>query len=190
MKILFDASIHLGQFVTDNESLRISCKNSQAAISEKGNDKVKGYYTFYENGWMDKIVWNLERQVQDTFYPFMDVFFSLKNIEGLADTTEEMAFAAQLGAKFPVVESSNLISCALAVTRRIDVVHTLYKTLLHPELVDYMAKKYGVKISLPPTTAENTFGENTEVHSLEKLYEDALSGFKKGNINILNTLHS
>ena len=79
-KIVFDNSIHLGQFNIDNNSMRIAAKNSQIMISTKPIREVIGIESFNENSVSDDIIWGLEREPQDTFYKFMD------------NTTEEMSF--------------------------------------------------------------------------------------------------
>jgi hypothetical protein len=186
-KILFDASIHFGQFSITNPDLRIRCKNSQASILPD-SDEFKALYTFFENGWMDAVIWSLTRDVQDTYYPFMDVFFSNKNITGIADNLEEMSFATMIGSKFPDITSSAAITCALAVTRRADEVHTLYKSLLNPKLVEYMKQHYNVEIKIPVAGPEAKFVFQ-DGNDLEDLYEKALEKFKIHGTDLLSSLH-
>ena len=185
--ILFDASIHFGQFCIDNEDLRISCKNSQASLLPDEDVDIKAFYTYFENGWMDDVIWSLEREVQDVYYPFMDVFFSNKNIKGLADNIEEMSFATMLATKFPKISSSSAITFALAVTRRADEVHTLYKSMLDPKLVAYMMDSYGVLVTKPPLSKEMEF--TCTHHNLEELYQKSLAAFKDGKITLTSKLH-
>jgi hypothetical protein len=185
--ILFDASIHFGQFCINNEDLRIRCKNSQAMLLPNEDADRKGFYTYFENGWMDSVIWNLEREVQDIYYPFMDVFFSNKNISGLADNIEEMSFATMLATKFPSMSSSSAITCALAVTRRADEVHTLYKSMLDPRLIKYMQDNYGVLVQEPPLDKEINF--TCSHHNLEELYQASLVSFKKGDVALTEKLH-
>jgi hypothetical protein len=187
-KILFDASVHFGQFALDNPELRTSCKNSQASIQIREASPIQAYYTYFENGWMDRVIWDLDRELQDAFYPFMDLFYSNKNIRGLADTLEEMNFATMLATKFPNLSSSNAISCALAVTRRIDEVHTLYASLLDEKLVTYMREQYEVHIMKPTSGAETPF-ENDATSELEARYQIALKGFEASRMNLLKNLH-
>jgi hypothetical protein len=188
MKILFDASIHFGQFAIDNEERRIRCKNSQICVTPNEDSPHTALYTYFENGWMDSVIWDLERDEQDTYYPFMDVFFSNKNINGLADTLEEMSLATMLATKFPDVTSSGAITCALAITRRVDEIHTLYKALLNPKLVSYMYDTYSVVIKVPDLTEEQDFLP-VEGHDLEPLYKKAFETFKNKGVDITNKLH-
>lgn len=47
--ILFDASVHFGQFSLASEEWRIASKNSQIMIATKGQKGAKGVATFNEN---------------------------------------------------------------------------------------------------------------------------------------------
>src|SRR5262245_10271788 len=48
-RIVFDASVHVGQFATSDEARRVACKNSQAALA--GGGPLVGLVTFDENSW-------------------------------------------------------------------------------------------------------------------------------------------
>ena len=55
-KIVFDNSIHLGQFAISNEQLRIACKNSQITLSNKTEEEVVGIESFNENTYSDGMI--------------------------------------------------------------------------------------------------------------------------------------
>jgi hypothetical protein len=186
-KILFDASIHLGQFDIENEERRISCKNSQASISEKSGEGLIGYYTFNENGWMDKIIWFLERKAQDAFYPFMDNYFSTRNIAGIPLSQKNLVLAQELSTKFPKLDISNALSCSVAISNNINIIHTYYPTLLDRSIVEYM-KKNNIAITFPPSSKELLFTQNKNP-DIETLYQAALREFKKNKVKIFTRLH-
>lgn len=181
-KILFDSSVHLGQFDIRNELKRVWCKNSQISISDKnGIDSVKGYYTFNENGWMDKIIWGLDRLTQDTFYPFMDMFYSVKDIDGVPFDSNCLNIFNDLKLKFYNIDDSNLLSASVAIENGMDEIHSAYEAFQNTELVSYISTK-GVKVLCPTIKSfkEKTFSEEG---NLENLYQDAYSHFQKVGCN-------
>lgn len=187
-KILFDASVHLGQFDIQDNSKRIWCKNSQISISNINAEKeVQAYYTYNENGWMDAIIWSLDRQTQDTFYPFMDVFYSVKQIEGLPFNSDCLNIFTKLKSQFSDVEDSNLLSSAVAIENDIDEIHSTYNSFNNLELIDFL-KGHNIQVCIPNNEGlqERTFSQES---NLELLYQDAYSRFKEVGMNPIEKFH-
>jgi hypothetical protein len=184
-RILFDSSIHLGQFCISDETLRLACKNSQASISAKPENEIVGVVSFNENSWSDHIIWSLERDVQDVFYKFMDVFHSVKNIDRIellpSDAKLALEIAENLG-----IDISNALSCAIAVGHQVDEIHTFYPSLMTPQSKGWMAKHYGIAISLPTAHQERKFSEQ----DLEQYYQDTLLTFRQTATNLIEQLHT
>ncbi len=183
MTILFDASIHLGQFTLTSDEDRIACKNSQALLATKGQTGVAGVCTFNENSYVDHLIWDLTREEQDVFYPFMDVFHSVKDVERIALTAEDMTMALQIAdaLSLPV---SNALTCAVAVRLKVSVIHTLYPSLLAPAVSEFMKKTYDVAIQKPDAGVEMQFTEP----SLEQSYGNALQLFRERKLDLLQIL--
>lgn len=183
-KILFDASVHLGQFCINSEDIRIACKNSQASISAKPGSEIVGVVTFNENSWADHIVWGLKRELQDTFYKFMDVLHSVKNIERIPLSTIDAKLAIEFSKKFGL-DISNALSCAVTVSQKANKIHTYYQTLTDSKIRELLKNRYDIAISSPPILNELRYTER----ELEQHYQDALSVFKKANTNLIDHLH-
>lgn len=183
-KIIFDASIHLGQFCITSEDIRIASKNSQTAISTRPQEEIVGVITFNENSWIDHVIWALEREQQDTFYKLMDVFHTVKNIDRIELTTQDAKLALEIVEKINL-DISNALTCAVAVSKNIDFIHTNYKSLLNDSVVSYIKDTYNIDITSSLIGEEKKFPEE----SLETYYQDALEIFKKSNINLIDRLH-
>lgn len=184
-KILFDTSIHLGQFCTNDESIRIACKNSQISLSAKTKNLNIGVITFNENSWADDIIWSLDQKTQSVFYKFMDTFHSVKNIQRVPLNSKDMALALKIAQELKI-DSSNALSCAVAITQKVDDVHTIYPDLLKQKVRQFMKKNYNIKIIRPKTSGQINYAEK----NLEKYYTDALKKFTKKNINLVGRLHT
>jgi hypothetical protein len=184
MKIVFDASIHLGQFSLGSEDARVACKNSQVRISTKGTTDVVGVVTFEENSWVDHIIWQLQRDQQDAFYPFMDVFHSVKNIDRIPLSPDLVAKAHDLsshrwwGRTFGY-EISNALTRAVAHTSRADVIHTRYRDLLRETALECR-----IPAMLPPPGIELVYPEP----DLENHYQTALQKLRADGIDLLKML--
>lgn len=183
-KILFDTSIHLGQFCINSEDMRIACKNSQASVSAKPGSEIVGVVTFNENSWTDHIVWGLKREVQDIFYKFMDVLHSVKNIERIPLSTTDAKLAVEFSKKFGL-DISNALSCAVAISQKANEIHTYYQTLIDSKVRELLKNHYDIVISSPLILNELQYTEK----ELERHYQDALSVFKKAGINLIDHLH-
>lgn len=183
MKIAFDASVHFGQFSTNSEEIRIACKNSQIAISTKPASETIGLASFNENSWVDHIIWELSREQQDTFYPFMDVFHSVKNIERIPLDKINMILAAELSEKLGL-ETSDALTCAIAIIHKADAIHTFYPDLLKDSAKAHLQKEYGIAVMQPVAQSEEKYAEQ----GLEDSYQKTVDKFKQEGINLYDIL--
>jgi hypothetical protein len=184
MKLVFDNSIHLGQFCITDERLRIAAKNSQVMISTKPGDQIIGIESFNENSFSDHTIWALERGVQDTFYRFMDVYHSVKNVVRvpLAPQDAEKALALQRQLN---VDLSNALTCALALRFAANEIHSFYGELRRDDVMRYVRLELGVRVTQPDAAAEHSFpGE------LEQYYQDALAAFRNAKVNLPDEFHA
>jgi len=183
MTTLFDASVHLGQFSLSDNDLRIACKNAQALLATKGQAGMVGVCTFNENSRVDHLIWDLQREEQDVFYPFMDVFHSVKDIQRIALNNEDMRMALLLADSLHI-NASNALTCAVAARLHVPIIHTLYPELLAPAVVQSMKESHGVIIQKPDAGTEAIFPEST----LEQAYQNALQFFRQNNLDLLQIL--
>jgi len=178
-KILFDSSSHLGQFCTSDEDVRKGCKNMQAGISLKESDDCIGTWNDLENGRTDRTVWNLPEDVQEHYYPIMDRFYSIMNVqqEPLSDAEEDIA--TKLRQELPSLSLYSRHTCARAIIQGAEEVHTLIAELLADEVTAYMATR-GVRMVKPVATEELAYVDEL----LEKRYQSAIKAFRLCNINL------
>ena len=179
-KVLFDASIHLGQFCSTDEATRFACKNAQVRISDKNTGEVIGVCTYNENSLVDDRIWALERFEQDIFYPFMDLFHSVKNIIRVPLNYVDMALAETTGKTYQMSASSAL-SCAVAV-REQAVIETIFPDLLSASVREGLAKQYGLAIGRPsPEGVELSYSEG----DLEERYQETKRYFIEHHVKLL-----
>ena len=183
MTILFDASIHFGQFNPRDEAMRIACKNSQVAIATKPGGAIRALAPFNENSWVDHVIWDLGRHEQDLFYPFMDVFHSVKVIDRIPLTAEDSRRAIEIHDRFKL-DISNALSCAISIREHVDEVHTFYPSLLESDIVAHM-RGYGVLVKQPPYSDEIVFAEP----GLEDHYQKALTMCRAKGLDLVSKLH-
>lgn len=184
MRVAFDNSIHLGQFSTADESMRIAAKNSQAMISLKPESAIIGIEAFNENTYSDDIIWTLEREPQDKFYKFMDVYHSITNILRVP-LTRENAELALLIHKEIKIDMANALTCAVAVVHHADEIHSIYGEMMDLSVVNYMRHQFGIAVKVPSVTKEISF-TNSE---LESYYQDALATFRIAGIHLPLKFH-
>ncbi len=182
-KILFDTSIHLGQFSITDEAVRIACKNSQAMISVKPDTNVIGIESFNENSFADNIIWKLPRLPQDVFYKFMDLYHSIKSITRIPLTMEDTRNALEVAGEFSI-DLSNALTCALAIKNEATEVHSYYQDFKKEELRMYL-ETHQIKVIVPQTSNEMKFKET----DLEAYYQETLDTFRKFNIHITEMFH-
>lgn len=183
MRILFDASVHLGQFHPTSDEVRVACKNSQISISTKPEKIIIAIAPFNENSWVDHIIWDLERDEQDIFYPFMDVFHSVKQIDRIPINQEDAKLA------LTIMESTGVgfqdaLTCAVAVSQKASAIHTVYVKLLSQNVIDYMKEHHQVQLMSPELGEEMNFTEP----NLEDHYQHALRLFREKQINLIDKL--
>ncbi|MEU5428884.1 DUF6190 family protein [Streptomyces olivoreticuli] len=91
--IYLDASLFMGMHSTD-PAVRAACTAFFASHLDR-----PVVMTYEEVGRCDDFVWHLPRDVQDAYYPFMDVLHSLMPIARRAYTDADLAAAAALPAE-------------------------------------------------------------------------------------------
>ena len=184
MRIAFDNSIHLGQFGTADEAMRIAAKNSQAMLSLKPQDTVIGIEAFNENTYSDDIIWTLEREPQDYFYKFMDVYHSVTNIlrVPLAPENAELTLTIH---KATGLHIANALTCAVAVLHEADEIHSFYAELREATAIEYMQAKYQIRVTVPNSEHELIFADP----QLETYYQNALATFRSAEIHLPLKFH-
>jgi hypothetical protein len=184
MRIAFDNSIHLGQFSTEDEAMRVAAKNSQAMISLKPESQVVGIEAFNENTYSDDIIWTLEREPQDTFYKFMDVYHSVTNVVRVPLSPENAELALAIH-KDTGLHIANALTCAVAILHKADEIHSFYRELMQPAAIKHMQDKYRIDVTYPRSTSELRFS-NPE---LEAYYQGALATFRAAHIHLPLKFH-
>ncbi|OGN05734.1 MAG: hypothetical protein A2831_03645 [Candidatus Yanofskybacteria bacterium RIFCSPHIGHO2_01_FULL_44_17] len=182
-KIVFDNSIHLGQFSITDESMRIASKNSQIMISEKSNDEIIGVESFNENTYSDDTIWGIPREPQDVFYKFMDVYHTLKNVDRIALSKEDTRKALEISEKLGI-QISNALTCAIAIRVKAEEIHSFYSEFKKIEVAELLASE-SIILNNPSIEIENKFSED----NLEKYYQDALASFRKHGIDLAEKFH-
>ncbi len=181
-KILFDSSVHFGQFSLKNEELRKGCKKTHGLIH--AGREAQGIWSDLENGRVDATIWKLNRELQEAYYPFMDKFFETSSIWQPQTTDEEMELALELKKDFSSLHPYSRLACARAIAERVAEMHTLYDELLEPELRAYMLSRSGIHI-IRPESKEDTVFFNDDV---DNAYWHALRGFRDTELEIVDCL--
>ena len=199
-KEMYDASIHFGQFSLNND-IRIRCKNAQVRITgkewivNKSINEVIWVVTFVENTESDHLIWEtLSRKEQDVFYPWMDVYHTVKDIEKVRDSDPKIK---RISIKIEndywcSWASANII--AWAISTWCSIIFTLYSNLLEKELVTWIMENFWIHISKPPIWKElvYTWGqiqeEDWKVFDLEHLYQNAIQLYTDRDLDLLQNL--
>jgi hypothetical protein len=146
-----DATVFLGMNAAD-EAARRACASF---FAERVDGRVA--MSLDQIGRCDDVVWSRPREVQDAYYPFMDVLQTDVRVDRLGWSEEELAAAA--GDLSPVGPAARLL-LAMVAARGGRLV------TLDPELLELP----GAPVVAPPPRAERVpFPDG-----LEKLYEQSL----------------
>src|SRR3989344_5477852 len=183
MKILFDNSIHLGQFSLTDEKMRISAKNSQVMISQKPEAEIIGVENFNENAYSDDIIWGIPREPQDVFYKFMDVYHSLKNVDRVPLNNEDSENALKISKELSI-NISNALTCAIAIRTKANEIHYFYSEFKKENVIHFLSTS-GIVVNNPTSEKENSFSED----NLETYYKDSFACFKKCEIDLVSKFH-
>lgn len=178
-KILFDSSTHLGQFCTSDEEVRKGCKNTHAHLSPVGEKFLIGAWTDAENGRTDRAIWNMPVQVQDDFYPYMDAFFSLINVEQVPMGVDEEDTALGLRSDVPSLSTLSRQTCARAICTGIRELHTLFQELLDERVRETLQDNWDITVRKPCDEIEFPYEDTV----LEARYQTALKAFERFGIN-------
>jgi len=182
-KIVFDNSVHLGQFSLSDEKMRIAAKNSQILISQKPVQDIIGVESFNENSYSDDTIWGIPRESQDVFYKFMDVFHTLKNIDRIPLRAEDAQKAIEISEALRI-DISNALTCAIAVRVEAQEVHSFYSEFKKSEVLEYL-KENGILVENPSSEIEGKFIED----NLEQYYQAALDTFRVNHIDLTDRFH-
>jgi hypothetical protein len=183
MKLVFDSSIHLGQFCITDEQTRILAKNSQIMISDKPDNAVTGIESFNEVAYADHIIWSLDREPQDIFYKFMDTFHSEKNILRVPLSQEETRLMNDIASQYNI-HPSNALTCALAITQKASTIHSLYSDFQRADVIALL-ESYNIKTNSNIAQREQRFSNP----ALETYYQNTLTTFQAMDINMAGKLH-
>ncbi|HLD07765.1 MAG TPA: 2OG-Fe dioxygenase family protein [Candidatus Peribacterales bacterium] len=180
--ILFDSSSHLGQFDL-HEPTRIACKNAQVAFAN--DHRLSGAYTFEENTYVDKTIWQLERGIQDTFFRFMDLFQSIKNITQIPLNPRTCILASQLK-QDSEHHISDALTVAAAIDRNFDLIQTLRsaigKIVQNTHRENLPAVDQLDQLDQHSNIQEHSYNDQT----LECAYQDALRAIRDNKVNLLS----
>lgn len=183
-RILFDSSSHLGQFCLDNERVRIGCKNMQVSLVNQGIMAKNGAWTDFENGRVDRTIWNLPRQVQEAYYPFMDSYFSMARVDQVQTDNDAENKAHDLRRMFPDLSFYSRINLATAVSQNRHYLYSLFCEMVQSKRQEKIQKYCEISIIFPADERE----EKYEDPELELFYQTALSTFKKNNRDMIKSL--
>lgn len=183
MKLIFDTSIHLGQFNISDEATRIAAKNSQVSISKCPDSEVVGTVSFNENSYCDDTIWSLPREVQDAFYLYMDIYHSSRHIIRVPMLVPDVDLARTLHSELDL-HISNALTCAIAINHQVQELHSLYSDFSR-EPVRSLLLHHGVRVWTPRPKAETLYTETT----LEAYYQDALRMFRASSTFLSGYFH-
>ncbi|MEU5418653.1 DUF6190 family protein [Streptomyces sp. NPDC001407] len=153
-ELYVDASLFMGMHSTD-ASVRAACTAFFASHLDR-----PVVMTYEEVGRCDDYVWHAPREVQDDYYPFMDVLHSLMPISRRAYTDAGLAAAAALPADGLRVRDRLLLASVVTAGGQLVTVN--------PRLTALTG--LGPSVREPePATARGVFPDE-----LDKLYERSL----------------
>ena len=150
----------------------------QASLSSLDSHDVVGSWTDLENGRTDRTVWNLPGTVQDSYYPLMDRFYSITNVEQDVLSDEEEEYASSLRQVFPVLSLYSRYTCARAVLHTVAEVHTLVAELLDEQVISYLSRQ-NIRVVKPSADIEKSYADPL----LEERYQTALETFRLFHVN-------
>lgn len=183
MFLVFDNSIHLGQFCTTDESCRIVAKNSQISLVQKRENTLVWVVSFNENSYSDDTIWSLPREPQDVFYRFMDNFHTEQNIIRVPNALDHMTSAIRIVRELDI-HISNAITIAVAMSFDAREIHSLYHDFELPRVRNFLSL-HAIRL-----VRENIQKEEEYPQPLEQYYQDALSIFRQKNIDLKEYFHT
>ncbi|SFT72749.1 DUF6190 family protein [Paraburkholderia aspalathi] len=136
----FDASVFLGMN-SDDEMARVACKNFFASRMDRSLST-----SLEQVGFCDNVIWRYARELQDVYYPFMDLLHSIVAIQRRPYSDEQL-HRAQHDEDLTGLPASDRLLCSQ--------VHTSGGRLytLRPHLIRHLQ----IAASPPPTGHELTF---------------------------------
>ncbi|KAA2258720.1 hypothetical protein F0L68_23060 [Solihabitans fulvus] len=148
-----DASLFMGMHSSDDR-IRRSCKRFFVERLETG-----AVMSLEQVGRCDDLVWGFPREVQDAYYPFMDVLHTDMKIDRIGYADADLALAAAPGQELTGLPVTDRLTLAMVLNRGARL-HTV-----NPRLVG----RAGLPLDPLPEDAESVFPPE-----LEQLYQDSL----------------
>ena len=160
--------------------MRRGCKNIQASISVGKEDECVGAWSDLENGRTDRTMWNLPHEVQDHYYPIMDRFFSIMNVQQQPLSEAEEDTAVRLRSELSSLSLYSRHTCARVIVQGITKVYTLFEELLAEDVRSHMASVHNVSIVKPSAKEEIAYTDAV----LEQRYQSAMQAFRLLGVNV------
>lgn len=180
--VLIDHSAFIGQFSISNEALRLSAKHALSQIGIGEDPELIAVETFEENGYTDDTLWGLSTEVQDEFFPFMDLFHTRLQTEREPLQQKDAELALEI-ARTVECHLSNALSCAVAIRRDIGCILSFYEDFHDAGLQEYL-KEHKIRVVSADQTLASTYPAE-----LESLYERALKCFQGQGIDLTEFPH-
>lgn len=112
----------------------------------------------------------------------MDLFHSVKQIERIPLAVVDVPLAEEMIKKYGI-GISHALTCAVAIRIGAHEIHSLYKDMHDPSLVEYLKSIHGIQICRPQQVVETTYQPE-----LERAYRDAFKKLKNHHIDVLQQL--
>ncbi|MCJ1681499.1 DUF6190 family protein [Streptomyces sp. APSN-46.1] len=158
--VFIDATVFMGMH-SDDQAIRRACKRFFAGRLTGGGVTM----SWEQVGRCDDLVWGYSREVQDAYYPFMDVLHTEMTIVRTGYTEEDA------GRAFTLPELAGLPSHERLVLGQV-ISHSGLLYTASPRLTRLTGRD-GLPVAAVPAARDGE-GEDTFPEHLEKLYQDSL----------------
>ena len=182
-RVVFDNSIHLGQFCFLRGEMRVTAKNMQIKLASEGAPGVLGVESFNENSFTDDTIWKLPRPVQDAFYRFMDLFHSVKEIKRVSLGRSDVELALRISDDLKI-DLSNALTCALGIRFGASEVQSYYGDFQRDNVRGLLAE-HAIELFKRSAGVEQQYSEP----ALEQYYVEALQAFREHQVDLQKTFH-
>ena len=179
MKEFIDASVFLGMHSKDEE-VKVSCKNY---FVQRLNEEIG--MSLEQVGKCDDVIWQLPREQQDAYYPFMDNLHTVMRIDRISYDHEDIS-AATFNQHLHGLDISDRLTMGMVVARR-GILYTINPTLVNLK-AGKLKNRLGEEVVLnreqadltdiarfPYTRSPETGKELVFPTELEQLYQQSLA---------------